>query len=220
MILTNMVRSIRIRTSNTKNFTQTTCISEKSSPLSKGRKPNSPIVSHQHHVEQNVAGSLQRDRVPQGRKVEPHTWDSTNSVFSLSLLSETKSTKVYSCSRSLPIARRGNNDGRHMGDSPGARQEPRTFLSFLFSLFPPSLSPFGCPLCGPDFMDQVLCMCAQKSATATASSPQAERFCKNVAATRDRTRDSSINSTQQSSTASSHEEISLSHLAACLLFRA
>lgn len=38
MILTNMVRSIRIRTSNIKNFTQTTCISEKSSPLSKREK--------------------------------------------------------------------------------------------------------------------------------------------------------------------------------------
>lgn len=123
-----------------------------------GRKPNSDHrLSHQHHVEQNVAGSLQRDRVPQGRKVEPQTWDSTNSL-SLSLspvLSETKSTKVYSWPRSLPIARRGNNDGRHMGDSPGAHQEPRrTFLSFLFS--PPSGALMRARFYG-------LCMCAQKS---------------------------------------------------------
>lgn len=60
--------------------------------------------SDQHRVEQNVAGK------------EGGTAQARYSPLSLPL--ETKSRKVYS--RSLPIARRGSDDGRHMGDSPGA----------------------------------------------------------------------------------------------------
>lgn len=93
--------------------------------------------SDQHRVEQNVAGK------------EGGTAQARYSPLSLPL--ETKSRKVYS--RSLPIARRGSDDGRHMGDSPGAHQEPRTFLSFLFSLWVPLMrARFHAPR-----------MCAQKS---------------------------------------------------------
>lgn len=93
--------------------------------------------SDQHRVEQNVAGK------------EGGTAQTRYSPLSLPL--ETKSRKVYS--RSLPIARRGSDDGRHMGDSPGAHQEPRTFLSFLFSLWVPLMrARFHAPR-----------MCAQKS---------------------------------------------------------
>lgn len=93
--------------------------------------------SDQHRVEQNVAGK------------EGGTAQARYSSLSLPL--ETKSRKVYS--RSLPIARRGSDDGRHMGDSPGAHQEPRTFLSFLFSLWVPLMrARFHAPR-----------MCAQKS---------------------------------------------------------
>lgn len=93
--------------------------------------------SDQHRVEQNVAGK-------EGRTAQAR-------YSSLSLPLETKSRKVYS--RSLPIARRGSDDGRHMGDSPGAHQEPRTFLSFLFSLWVPLMrARFHAPR-----------MCAQKS---------------------------------------------------------
>ena len=73
--------------------------------------------------------------------------------LSLSLLAETKSTKVCACSRgSLPMARRGNNDGRHMGDSPGAQRERACLLTFLppFLLLSRSLFVYV-PLCGPDF---------------------------------------------------------------------
>lgn len=93
--------------------------------------------SDQHRVEQNVAGK------------EGGTAQARYSPLSFPL--ETKSRKVYS--RSLPIARRGSDDGRHMGDSPGAHQEPRTFLSFLFSLWVPLMrARFHAPR-----------MCAQKS---------------------------------------------------------
>lgn len=93
--------------------------------------------SDQHRVEQNVAGK------------EGGTAQARYSPLSLPL--ETKCRKVYS--RSLPIARRGSDDGRHMGDSPGAHQEPRTFLSFLFSLWVPLMrARFHAPR-----------MCAQKS---------------------------------------------------------
>lgn len=98
--------------------------------------------SDQHRVEQNVAGK------------EGGTAQARYSPLSLPL--ETKSRKVYS--RSLPIARRGSDDGRHMGDSPGAHKSraPSSLFSF----------PFGCPWCGPDFMHRV---CARKRAAATAS---------------------------------------------------
>lgn len=86
-------------------------------------------------------------RMSQGRKVGQRKLG----ISPLSLPLETKSRKVYS--RSLPIARRGSDDGRHMGDSPGAHQEPRTFLSFLFSLWVPLMrARFHAPR-----------MCAQKS---------------------------------------------------------
>lgn len=111
------------------------------------------LRSRQHHVEQNVAQTggdrreRERDRVPQGGKVEQQTWNDS----SLFLLVETKSTKVCACSRgSLPMARRGSNDGRHMGDSPGAqREEPAHLPPLLLAL---SRSLFvHVPLCGPDF---------------------------------------------------------------------
>lgn len=107
-----------------------------------GEKREAPIRvgSHGHHVEEKVG---EERLVIAGGKLEPQTWDSGV----LSSAPGTKSTKVRACSRSLPMALRGNNDGRHMGDSPGARRELRTFLSF-FSL---SLSLLP-PLCGPDFM--------------------------------------------------------------------
>lgn len=114
----------------------------------------------EHHVEQNVAqiGGERRGRERERDRVPPEREGGAANVerLGLSLLAETKSTKVcvLALAGSLPMARRGNNDGRHMGDSPGAQRE-ESLLAHLPPLrrsVPFALRSRG-PLCGPDFTD-------------------------------------------------------------------
>lgn len=105
----------------------------------------SMFCSHQHYVEPNVAGqSSCNGRSCSMGKVEPQTWDSTNDILSFS-----SRQKVQKCVLAGVVylwTRRGNNDVRHMGDSPGVHRELLTFLSFLFfSLFARCL---GAPYAG------------------------------------------------------------------------